>query len=244
MQITRRSLTLGAPLAVAAHAATRRARAADTSPILIGYPAWKQWNLPDFNDQQVLNRTTPHAGMDSFAISGAGSIRPGNSGGPFTVDNFRVAGHCTARRVHGRWARRVPVLRDHRRPDTEYRVSLVAAVPAPVPAAAGAAAMPGARPAHVSMTAAAAASASAPSVPSAMGSLVTTVQPPLPADDTRHSVSRGPLRVAAQSRRHAPFPCQLSTISSTIAGSVGRLLTCALLGVPVLSTYNAICRYD
>ena len=39
MQITRRSLTLGVPLAVAAGAATRRARAADTSPILIGYPA-------------------------------------------------------------------------------------------------------------------------------------------------------------------------------------------------------------
>ena len=39
MQITRRGLTLGAPLAVAAGAATRRARAADTSPILIGYPA-------------------------------------------------------------------------------------------------------------------------------------------------------------------------------------------------------------
>jgi branched-chain amino acid transport system substrate-binding protein len=36
MQITRRSLTLGAPLAVAA---MRPARAADTSPIVIGYPA-------------------------------------------------------------------------------------------------------------------------------------------------------------------------------------------------------------
>jgi branched-chain amino acid transport system substrate-binding protein len=39
MQITRRSLTLGAPLAIAVRAATRRARAADTLPILIGYPA-------------------------------------------------------------------------------------------------------------------------------------------------------------------------------------------------------------
>jgi branched-chain amino acid transport system substrate-binding protein len=39
MQITRRSLTLGAPLAVAAGAATRSAWAADASPILIGYPA-------------------------------------------------------------------------------------------------------------------------------------------------------------------------------------------------------------
>lgn len=60
--------------------------------ILIGYPAWKQWNLPDFNDQQVLNRTSPHAGMNSFTITGAGTIRPGNSGGPFTDDHFRVAG--------------------------------------------------------------------------------------------------------------------------------------------------------
>lgn len=60
--------------------------------ILIGYPAWKQWNLPDFNAQQVLNRTSPHAGMNSFTITGAGSIRPGNSGGPFTDDRFRVAG--------------------------------------------------------------------------------------------------------------------------------------------------------
>lgn len=30
--------------------------------------------------------------MDSFTITGAGSIRPGNSGGPFTDDRFRVAG--------------------------------------------------------------------------------------------------------------------------------------------------------
>lgn len=59
---------------------------------LIGYPAWKHWNLPDINQQTVLNRTSPHIGMNSFTISGAGSIRPGNSGGPFTDDRFRVAG--------------------------------------------------------------------------------------------------------------------------------------------------------
>ncbi|WP_197531844.1 reverse transcriptase domain-containing protein [Aromatoleum aromaticum] len=59
---------------------------------LIGYPAWKQWNLADVNSQTVLNRTSPHAGMNSFTITGAGSIRPGNSGGPFTDDRFRVAG--------------------------------------------------------------------------------------------------------------------------------------------------------
>ena len=63
-----------------------------TQGTLIGYPAWKQWNLPDFNDQQVLNRTSPNAGMNSFTITGAGSIRPGNSGGPFTDHRFRVAG--------------------------------------------------------------------------------------------------------------------------------------------------------
>ena len=60
--------------------------------MLIGYPAWKQWALPDFNDQKVLNRTSPHLGMNSFTITGAGSIRPGNSGGPFTDDRFRIAG--------------------------------------------------------------------------------------------------------------------------------------------------------
>lgn len=39
MPITRRSLALGAPLAAAASTITRYGRAADTSPIIIGYPA-------------------------------------------------------------------------------------------------------------------------------------------------------------------------------------------------------------
>lgn len=60
--------------------------------VLIGFPDWQQWTPPDFNDQKVLNRTEPNAGMLSFTITGAGSIRPGNSGGPFTDDRFRVAG--------------------------------------------------------------------------------------------------------------------------------------------------------
>jgi S1-C subfamily serine protease len=64
----------------------------DQKGFLIGYPSWKQWNLPDFNEQQVLNRTLPNHGMNSFTITGAGSIRPGNSGGPFTDNSFRVAG--------------------------------------------------------------------------------------------------------------------------------------------------------
>lgn len=59
---------------------------------LIGYPDWKQWTPPDINALTVLNRTLPHHGMNSFTITGAGSIRPGNSGGPFTDDRFRVAG--------------------------------------------------------------------------------------------------------------------------------------------------------
>lgn len=59
---------------------------------LIGYPDWKQWTPPDINALTVLNRTMPHHGMNSFTITGAGSIRPGNSGGPFTDDRFRVAG--------------------------------------------------------------------------------------------------------------------------------------------------------
>lgn len=60
--------------------------------ILIGFPAYQQWNLPDFNEQKVLNRTLPNAGMISFTLSNSGSVRPGNSGGPFTDDRFRVAG--------------------------------------------------------------------------------------------------------------------------------------------------------
>ncbi|WP_322019408.1 reverse transcriptase domain-containing protein [Paraburkholderia tropica] len=59
---------------------------------LIGYPDWQPWTLPDINALTVLNRTLPNPGMTSFTISGAGSIRPGNSGGPFTDDRFRVAG--------------------------------------------------------------------------------------------------------------------------------------------------------
>ncbi|GGW86702.1 hypothetical protein GCM10011450_15780 [Advenella faeciporci] len=60
--------------------------------LLIGFPAYQNWNLPDQNEQKVLNRTEPNRSMFSFTISGAGSIRPGNSGGPFTDDRFRVAG--------------------------------------------------------------------------------------------------------------------------------------------------------
>jgi len=60
--------------------------------LLIGFPAYQNWNRPDFLEEKVLNRTEPNKGMISFTITGAGSIRPGNSGGPFVDDRFRVAG--------------------------------------------------------------------------------------------------------------------------------------------------------
>jgi len=60
--------------------------------VLIGFPDYKSWNRPDFVDLRVINRTEPNKGMLSFTITGAGSIRPGNSGGPFVDANFRVAG--------------------------------------------------------------------------------------------------------------------------------------------------------
>jgi branched-chain amino acid transport system substrate-binding protein len=74
MQITRRSLTLGAPLAVAARAATRSARAADAAPILIGYPA---------------------------ALTGASSA-PGvgqNRGVTYIVDQINAAGGVKGRKI-------------------------------------------------------------------------------------------------------------------------------------------------
>lgn len=63
-----------------------------TNGILIGFPAYQPWKRPDLLDEKVLNRTEPNKGMTSFTITGAGSIRPGNSGGPFVDDRFRVAG--------------------------------------------------------------------------------------------------------------------------------------------------------
>jgi S1-C subfamily serine protease len=60
--------------------------------VLIGFPEYKNWNLPDFNHQKVLNRTFPHKDMSSFTVANTGSIRPGNSGGPFVDVRYRVAG--------------------------------------------------------------------------------------------------------------------------------------------------------
>lgn len=157
--------------------------------ILIGYPAWKQWNLPDFNDQKVLNRTTPNVGMNSFTISGAGSIRPGNSGGPFTDDRFRVAGMAQRGAYMGDGHDECLCFQIIDNLIAEYRESRAPAAPAPVPAesaaAAPAAVTPGAIPAAVSVPAAAASNASAPGAPTpATDAAAVPIQPPPPANDT------------------------------------------------------------
>lgn len=59
---------------------------------LIGFPAFQKWNAADFLDERVLNLLEPNKGQRLFSITGAGSIRPGNSGGPFVDSNYRVAG--------------------------------------------------------------------------------------------------------------------------------------------------------
>ncbi|HEX7642190.1 MAG TPA: reverse transcriptase domain-containing protein, partial [Burkholderiaceae bacterium] len=72
--------------------------AAKASPIvtyedgfLVGYPNYGAGNLVNVLKDIVLNRTSP-AGISSFTVHNAGSIRPGNSGGPFLDANLRVAG--------------------------------------------------------------------------------------------------------------------------------------------------------
>jgi RNA-directed DNA polymerase len=59
---------------------------------LIGFPAYKKWNRADFLPEYVLNHLEPYKSFKVITITGAGSIRPGNSGGPFVDDKFRVAG--------------------------------------------------------------------------------------------------------------------------------------------------------
>lgn len=65
---------------------------AGSSGFLIGFPNYQNGKLPNVLADRVLNRTMPNRGMNSFTIENAASIRPGNSGGPFTSDSFRVAG--------------------------------------------------------------------------------------------------------------------------------------------------------
>ena len=62
---------------------------------LIGFPSYRKWNSPDFLDEKVLNLLEPNKGQKLFSITGAGSIRPGNSGGPFVNSSFKVAGVAT-----------------------------------------------------------------------------------------------------------------------------------------------------
>ena len=59
---------------------------------LLGFPNYQNGKLPNVLNDHVLNRTMPNRGMDSFTVANAGSIRPGNSGGPFTNNSFRVVG--------------------------------------------------------------------------------------------------------------------------------------------------------
>lgn len=59
--------------------------------VLIGFPNHTAGKGADFLNEGVLNRY-PRFGLDRFDITGAGSIRQGNSGGPFVDEHYRVAG--------------------------------------------------------------------------------------------------------------------------------------------------------
>ena len=65
---------------------------AGSSGFLVGFPNYQNGKLPNVLPDRVLNRTMPNRDMNSFTIENAASIRPGNSGGPFTNDSFKVAG--------------------------------------------------------------------------------------------------------------------------------------------------------
>jgi RNA-directed DNA polymerase len=57
----------------------------------IWFPNHSVGKRANFLDENVLNRYVRSA-LDRFDITGAGSIRQGNSGGPFVDEFFRVAG--------------------------------------------------------------------------------------------------------------------------------------------------------
>jgi hypothetical protein len=59
--------------------------------VLIGFPNYSPGKRANFLNEMVLNRF-PRSGLDRFEITGAGSIRQGNSGGPFVDEHFRIAG--------------------------------------------------------------------------------------------------------------------------------------------------------
>lgn len=59
--------------------------------ILIGFPNPSPGKRANFLGEKVLNRYI-RSGLARFDITGAGSIRQGNSGGPFVNSHFQVAG--------------------------------------------------------------------------------------------------------------------------------------------------------
>lgn len=59
---------------------------------LIGFPSYRKWTRPDFLGEKVLNFFEPNKWQRFITITGAGSIRPGNSGGPYVDDQYKVVG--------------------------------------------------------------------------------------------------------------------------------------------------------
>jgi RNA-directed DNA polymerase len=59
--------------------------------ILAGFPNHSAAKQADLLTERVLNRYA-RFGLDRFDITGAGSIRQGNSGGPFLDESYQVAG--------------------------------------------------------------------------------------------------------------------------------------------------------
>jgi len=59
--------------------------------VLIGFPNHTAGKRANFLDEQVLMRYI-RSTLARFEITGAGSIRQGNSGGPFVDEHYRVAG--------------------------------------------------------------------------------------------------------------------------------------------------------
>lgn len=59
--------------------------------LLVGFPNHSPGKRANFLEEKVLNRYA-RTGLKRFDITGAGSIRQGNSGGPFVDEFYRVAG--------------------------------------------------------------------------------------------------------------------------------------------------------
>lgn len=63
----------------------------NTKGVLIGFPNHSPGKRANFLEEKVLSRYA-RSGLDRFDITGAGSIRQGNSGGPLVDEDYRVAG--------------------------------------------------------------------------------------------------------------------------------------------------------